>query len=196
MTLVERKQRQEGARAPLEMPPRGLVSPPRLDRRLSAWAQYPVRGPGRSDGLESGWWLLGVHGGAGVTSLLRAGAGAGDAGRRWPTCGPVVIVARRTAYGLEWARDAARQYASGEAPNGVLLAGLVVVADAPGRTPPRVAQFLDLLTGAYPRVWEVPWVEEWRLAGYSEPLPSPPTVRHLNEDMRALVAARAHQREE
>ncbi len=65
----------------------------------------------------------------------------------------------------------------------------MVVADAPGRTPRRIARFLDLVCAAFPRVWEVPWVEEWRLAGHAEPLPMPPAVRQLEQDLRALAGA-------
>ncbi len=167
----------------------GLVTPPAVERRLGR--QTPLTS-GRQDALareEPDSWLLGVHGGAGVTSLLRAGVTAMDAGGNWPSSGEVLAVSRRSAYGLEWARDTARQHASGDVPDGVELAGLVVVADAPGQTPRRIARFLDLICGAYPRVWEVPWVEEWRLAGHLEPLPTPPSVRQLREDMQALTGA-------
>lgn len=99
-----------------------------------------------------------------------------------------MLVARTTTHGLERARDAARQHASGSASPGALLVGLVVVAAAPGRTPPRIASLLHLVSGAYPRVWEVPWVEEWRLASHDEALPTPPAVRHLHEDLQALTS--------
>jgi len=161
-----------------------MVSPPGPTRRLPTRSSMPA-GQARP-GLVS---LLGAHGGAGVSSLLRAGVLAQDAGRAWPPAGPVLIVVRRTAVGLEWARDVARQHASGGTAPTVRLAGLVVVADAPGRTPVRLSRFLDLLSGAYVRLWEVPWVEEWRLAGYAEPLPTPPAVRQLAVDMRALSGA-------
>jgi len=166
------------------------VSPP--DRRLPVLGSSSVR-PARGGDT---WWLLGVHGGAGVSSLVRAGAGGKDADRAWRADGSFVAVARRTAYGLEWARDAARQHAAGYVSADVLLAGLVVVADAPGRTPKRLSAFLDLICGAYARVWEVPWVEEWRLAGHAEPLPTPPLVRQLSEDMRALTGAHNDQETE
>jgi hypothetical protein len=146
-------------------------------------------------GVTEGWWLFGVHGGAGVTSLIRAGVGGVDAGGVWPAAAAVVVTAaRRTAYGLEWARDAARQHASGGVPGDVELAGLVVVADAPGRMPRRIARFLDLVAAAYPRVWEIPWVEEWRLAGHGEPLPLPAAARQLDKDMQALIRARDDRR--
>ncbi len=173
-----------------------LVTPPGPERQL------PVRsasGPDRRENSSaslSGWSLLGAHGGAGVSSLRRAGAGGDDAQRAWPLSGLVVVVVRRTAYGLEWARDAARQHASGCAPAEVELAGLVVVADAPGRWPKRLEAFLDLVCGAYPRVWEVPWVEEWRLAGHSEPLPAPPAVQQLRKDLQALTRAAPYQEKE
>ncbi len=176
----------------LEQAAPALVTPPSLERRL------PVRlaSVDRRPDPELGPWLLAVQGGAGVTSLLRSGVAGRDAERTWPRAGLVVLVARRTAYGLEWARDAARQHASGGAPTSVVLAGLVVVADAPGRVPARIERFLDLLCSAFPRVWDVPWVEEWRLAGFAEPLPTPPAVRQLSKDLRALSGARTSQKTE
>ena len=180
----------------VQQPAPMLVTPPGLERRLPV---RPASVSGRRKNTSpatGGWSLLAAHGGAGVSSLQRAGAGGEDAQRIWPSTGLVVVVARRTAYGLEWARDAARQHASGCAPAAVELAGLVVVADAPGRAPKRLAAFLDLVCGAYPRVWEVPWVEEWRLAGYAEPLPTPPAVQQLHKDMQALTGVGTHQEKE
>jgi len=174
---------------PQPSPERTGVTPPGTARRLTFQSARARLLTDTARGGERSWWLLPVHGGAGVSSLIRAGAGGGDAGRSWPTGGVVTAVARRSAYGLEWARDAARQHASGDVPDGVVLAGLVVVADAPGRAPRRLARFLDLICGAYPRVWEVPWVEEWRLAGHAEPLAPPPSVRQLRDDMQALTGA-------
>lgn len=173
-----------GGKALLERPDPTLVTAPPVDRRLLV----RLVEVGDAVSLDPGAWLLGVHGGAGVSSLLRAGVPGRDAGRTWPATGPVVLVARSTTHGLERARDAARQHASGSASPEALLVGLVVVAAAPGRTPPRIASLLDLVSGAYPRVWEVSWVEEWRLAGHDEALPTPPAVRHLHEDLQALTS--------
>ena len=174
----------------LQAPAPGSFSPPteslpvRLDRPLAA------------PRLVS-WWVVGTHGGAGVTSLLRAmgkETQAADSERAWPapdgssTC-PAVLVARRTTCGLQAAQAAARQHLSGGTPASLRVAGLVVVADAPGKAPPRVKQFLDLVAGAFARVWEVEWVEEWRLAGRDEPLPAPPGARALASDMRALTGS-------
>ena len=124
--------------------------------------------------------LLGAHGGAGVTSLLRAGLDqvAVDADRCWPRAGSVLLVARTSTSGLEWARDLARQHASGRAGD-VELLGLVLVPDAPGRLPARISGLRDLVCGAFGRTWHLPWLEPWRLAASTEPLPAHPAVQQL-----------------
>ena len=153
----------------LSLPSVGLVTPPPPDRMLQT-DPAPVAGVA----------LLGAHGGAGVSSLLRAGLDqvAVDAGRRWPQAGVVVLVARTSTSGLEWARDLARQHASGLAGE-VELLGLVLVPDAPGRLPARTAGLRDLITGAFARTWHLPWLQEWRIATTSEALPAHPDVQHL-----------------
>ncbi|MEU6201520.1 DUF6668 family protein [Streptomyces sp. NPDC047061] len=111
------------------------------------------------------WWWLGAHGGSGVTTLEQAVPGGRDAGGAWPVgewAQPVVLVARSGADGIGAAQDAARQWASGRVP-GVDLLGLVVVADAPGRRPRILRDLVRLVSGAVPRLWEIPWVEPWRL---------------------------------
>ncbi len=111
------------------------------------------------------WWWLGVHGGAGVSTLEQAVPGGQDAGRAWPAFAqsqPVVLVARSGANGLRAAQNAAQQWAS-RMVTGVDLLGLVVVADAPGRRPRALQDLVRLVSGAVPRLWEIPWVEPWRL---------------------------------
>ncbi|MEV6133681.1 DUF6668 family protein [Streptomyces violaceusniger] len=130
---------------------------PRPERAL------PVTRPRPDDGLA--WWWLGVHGGAGVSTLERAVPGGRDSGRAWPATGepePVVLVARSSAHGLGAAQNAAQQWAS-RMVTGVDLLGLVVVADAPGRRPRILRDRVRLVSGAVPRLWEIPWVEPWRL---------------------------------
>lgn len=153
----------------LSLPASGLVSSPPAGRSVETSAR-----------AVEGVALLGAHGGAGVTSLLRAGLDqvAVDADRCWPKSGLVLLVARTSTSGLEWARDLARQHASGRAGD-VELRGLILVADAPGRLPVRTAGLRDLVSGAFPRTWRLPWLEEWRLAATSEPLPVHPDVQHL-----------------
>ncbi|MFJ8751492.1 DUF6668 family protein [Streptomyces sp. NPDC102441] len=114
---------------------------------------------------DSRWWWLGVHGGAGVSTLEQAVPGGSDAERAWPVASgkqPVVLVARSTAHGLGAAQIAAQQWAS-RMVTGIDLLGLVVVADAPGRRPRVLRDRVRLVSGAVPRLWEVPWVESWRL---------------------------------
>jgi hypothetical protein len=91
-------------------------------------------------------------------------------------------VARTSTSGLQWARDLARQHASGLAGDAELL-GLALVADAPGRLPARAAELRHLVSGAFPRIWHLPWLEEWRLAGTCEPLPAPPQVQQLAAEL-------------
>jgi hypothetical protein len=166
-------------RSLLTRPARGLVSPPAAQRRLS------LRRQGAERGEEV--WLLGAHGGAAVSSLLLAGVPALDACRSWPAGGWVLLVARTSSRGLRSARDAARQHASDTAGAGCSLVGLVLVADAPGSLPASLAAFADLVAGAFARVYEVPWLEEWRQCPDGEALPAPPEVRRLTDDLRTLL---------
>ena len=143
--------------------------------------------------LRSGCTLLAAHGGAGVSSLLRAGlaaAGSVDAGRTWPSGGAALLVARSSVSGLEAARDAVRAHTAGDTGLDVTLLGLVLIADAPGRLPPRLRELADLVAGAFLRVWQVPWLTEWRLAAATEPLPAHPEVARLMTDLRALTGTR------
>lgn len=167
----------------LVRPAAGLVTAPPADRRLSTAAV--------SAGVAS-LSVLGAHGGAGVSALLRCGlaeAGAVDAQRHWPSAGAVLLVARTSTSGLEWARDLARQHAAGAAGLDTRLVGLVLIADAPGRLPARVRDLADLVCGAFARHWRLPWLEEWRLAAASEPLPLHPAVVGLLDDLRRVDAS-------
>lgn len=158
-----------------------LVGAPPADRQLPAGGRLPPTAVVA---------LLAAHGGAGVSCLLRAGlatAGAVDAQRHWPAAGRVLLVARTCTGGLEWARDLARQHASGRTGPGVELLGLVLVADAPGRLPARITSLADLVCGAFARCWQVPWLTEWRLASATEPLPVHPEVARLRADLLALT---------
>ena len=134
------------------------------------------------------WWWLGVHGGAGVTTLELAVPGGRDAGRAWPSSEvpqPVVLVARSSANGLKAVQNAAQQWAS-RMVTGVELLGLVVVADAPGRRPRVLRDLVNLVSGAVPRLWEIPWVEQWRL-GESPAADPPKECAPLARDLSRLT---------
>lgn len=173
---------------------RQRVDPLPEQRRLPVWSG-PVRphlGGGDVDTVASAtWWWLGVHGGAGVTTLATFVSGGAHAHRRWPDPGfggprIVVLVCRTHLTGLERARDAARQWASSDVPAGLLLGGAVAVADAPGRLTRPQSEALRLLSGAVPRLWTVPWVEELRAADDLARLPAPPALARLGADLDRL----------
>ena len=135
--------------------------------------------------------LVAAHGGAGVSSLLRCGLdrlGAFDAERCWPATGHALLVARTSTGGLEQVRELARQHATGHVGGDIELLGLVLIADAPGRLPLRVRELADLVCGGFTRSWRLPWLEEWRLAAASEPLPVPPDAAQLLDELRRLTA--------
>ena len=134
------------------------------------------------------WWL-GVHGGAGETTLEQLLEGSRAAGHAWPVIAPgegpaarVVLVARTHARGLRAAQLAAIEWASGDVP--VRLEGLVLLADAPGRLPKALKQFSRLVAGGVPRVWELPWVEEWRLGAPVSEDTAPKDVSRLLDHLR------------
>lgn len=111
------------------------------------------------------YWWLGVHGGAGESSLARLDKSTRAAEHHWPQAAAgavVVLVARSNIHGLRAAQHAATEWASGSLP-GIQLAGLVVVADAPGRLPKEIRDFARVVGGGVPHLWHVPWIEGWRL---------------------------------
>ncbi|WP_411149736.1 DUF6668 family protein [Streptomyces sp. A30] len=108
--------------------------------------------------------FVGAHGGAGTSTLARV-YGGHDCGRDWP--GPaaprsVVLVARTHASGLSAALHTLELFRRGEAPPGLGLDAVVLVADAPGRLPRPLAQRIKVIDSAID-VHRVPWVPAWRL---------------------------------
>ncbi|CAL9471721.1 DUF6668 family protein [Streptomyces sp. Tu 3180] len=107
---------------------------------------------------------VGAHGGSGV-STLAAVYGGHDSGRAWPGPGDprsVLLVARTHAAGLDAVLPAVEAFRRGEAPRGLTLDAVVLVADAPGRLPRPLAQRIRLVESVID-VYRVPWVPEWRL---------------------------------
>jgi len=166
-----------------------VAAPPPVPQPPAPSAPFPT--PRRE---RVGCGLLAAHGGAGVSSLLRAGlaaTGVVDVERTWPERGAVMLAARTSVSGLEAARDLARRHAAGEVGLDVTLLGLVLIADAPGRLPPQLHELADLVAGGFLHVWQVPWLTEWRLAATTEPLPAHPETTRLITDLRALTGARS-----
>lgn len=140
------------------------------------------------------WWL-GAHGGAGESTLEELFCGSRAADHCWPlaasgeTAAHVVLVARTHAHGLNAAQHAIREWAAGDVE--VLLLGLVLIADAPGRLPSALRQLAALVAGGVPAVWSLPWIEAWRVGDPPGPQNAPKAVRQLLEDLRLMTAASA-----
>ncbi|WDF35180.1 hypothetical protein PTW37_17435 (plasmid) [Arthrobacter agilis] len=127
-----------------------------------------------TDNPEAFW--LGVHGGAGENTMADLLGGV-PCHHRWPsrsdtdpTVPPadVFLVARQNHRGLKAAQLAARDWAAGSHPT-ITLRGLVVIADAPGRTPKVLHNQTRITAGGVPQTWVLPWIEELRLDGAVDP---------------------------
>ncbi|CAL9546502.1 hypothetical protein SUDANB176_04352 [Streptomyces sp. enrichment culture] len=139
------------------------------------WIRGPVAAPGpslpepaRPVAAPRRFSWVGTHGGAGV-STLAAVYGGHDSGRAWPGPGAprsVLLVARTHAAGLDAVLPAVEAFRRGEAPRGLGLDAVVLVADAPGRLPRPLAQRIRLIEPVID-VYRVPWVPEWRLGDLS-----------------------------
>ncbi|MGW4622517.1 DUF6668 family protein [Streptomyces sp. NPDC004592] len=109
-------------------------------------------------------WMA-THGGAGA-STLAAVFGGFDAGRDWPRPvqgepSSVLLVARTHATGLRAALGFLDVFRRGEAPPGLDLDAVVLVADAPGRLPRPLGRHVRVLESLID-VYRVPWVPAWR----------------------------------
>lgn len=126
-------------------------------------------------------WVLGTHGDAGertISSLLPLSA---PTGHRWPVrpvdADParVLLVCRSSHKGLKSAQRAAMEFVTGTLPT-VRVAGLVIVADAPGRLPKDLKDLAKVVSGGFPEVWQIPWIEEYRHGAERPTLPRDATV--------------------
>jgi len=168
-------------------PQAGVPAPDTADR-LPRWSQaWPAKV----------WWL-GVHGGAGESTLAALAQDTRAAQHGWPIADPpniatnVVLVARSNYQGLTAAQRAATEWASGALGKSVTLAGLVLIADAPGRLPKPLRDLQQVVGGGLPRVWTLPWVDAWRL-GPADPSPLlPKAFRELFAELHLHSSSPAH----
>ncbi|MEW1736234.1 DUF6668 family protein [Nocardia beijingensis] len=194
---------------------RAVVAPPPA-QRAAVWDRpVPVGRGAIPGGRPPLVWLLGAHGGAGVTTLERLLAPAADCHRRWPApigreSPYVLVVARATVIGLAAADALLRQHHAGLAGDSTVV-GLVTVAARPGRLPAAIRRDRDLYSGLVEHLWHVDWHETWTLAGHDalpvwtpgQPPPQhprrdddlstpPPDVRALGAAVTETVAALHH----
>ncbi|MGD1223389.1 DUF6668 family protein [Streptomyces krungchingensis] len=118
-------------------------------------------------------WVA-THGGAGASTLATV-FGGHDAGRSWPRPdqgepGSVLLVGRTHAAGLEAVSHTLDIFRRGDAPPGLDLDAIVLVADAPGRLPRQLAQRIKVISSVID-VYRVPWVPDWRTGDLTGPLP-------------------------
>ena len=198
MTLVYINNDNEGT-GPAEI--RRALSAASRVRLAEAGGQGGVALPGPEERLprrvvdddQVAVWWLGAHGGAGESTLEELFTGSRAAEHSWPLTAAerpparVVLVARTHARGLVAAQSAIREWASGDAP--VLLLGLVLIADAPGRLPRGLRRLAELVAGGVPTVWSLPWIEAWRVGEPPAPHNAPKVVRQLLEDLQGLTEA-------
>jgi hypothetical protein len=179
-----------------------VFSPPPVERRLPIWQRCVSRGQWPA------WFFVSAHGNSGVSLLSRLSARQPSTpgmlrtwgvavSQAWPNpllepTAKVVVVAQSSMYGLAWARDVAAQFVSGYAPAGTIVLGLACVRDQPGRLPKPIEASRGVLEGIYPRIWDVPYVPEYRLLtglpGEACPQPHPGVDAALNSIRGAVIA--------
>lgn len=154
-----------------EMLPESLSQPPRpVGVRVPAYSTMLPRVAPRGGTRTLHW--VGVHGGAGESTLAIAMPGSTAAGHGWPVepSGPggtpipvpVVLVARSHGTGLIAAQNALREWAAGAVAPARLL-GLVVIADSPVRLPKELREMQRLVAGGAPNFWTIPYIDALRL---------------------------------
>ena len=169
----------------------GVISAAVTAGAVGAGTELPAP-PGAAQALL---WLS-AHGGSGVTTLQAATGLGGDNTYLLPVAEglcPVLmlVVARTHAHGLLCAQQLAVQAASSDdlASATYHLAGLVLVADAPGKLPKPLAELAHLISGGYPRTWRVPYVEAWRLGEPPSAANTPKVVARIGQDLVEPSAA-------
>ena len=131
-------------------------------------------------------WVVGAHGGSAETTVAQLLAGT-ETDHRWPDTTPapaVLLTARTHASGLKAAQLTMRAWAAGQTPH-VRLVGLVLVADAPGKLPRALSDLAEVISGGVPHLWQLPWVDEYRLA--VDPADPPRQVRKILHEINVAL---------
>lgn len=162
--------------------PRG--SEPRGPGGPEIWIRGPVREPEQprqqheashqlvASPRQFSW--VATHGGAGASTLATV-FGGHDAGRDWPRPdrgdpASVLLVGRTHAAGLDAVSHTLDIFRRGDAPPGLDLDAIVLVADAPGRLPRQLTQRVKVINSVID-VYRVPWMPAWRTGDLAGPLP-------------------------
>ena len=157
----------------------------------------------RHSTLRAPLYWVGAHGGAGESTLAAALPGSIATDHRWPDpdhagpAAPAVLVGRTSWQCLEATQAALAQWKSwrdtGRGAHCTLL-GLVLIDDGPKRKPKTLQQFQTIVAGGAPlnpkgrpRVWTLPWVEEWRLCRQGEAPPPNQKLTDLLQQVSALT---------
>ncbi|TCC40593.1 DUF6668 family protein [Kribbella speibonae] len=190
----------EQSPGPQQPPQPGPGPQPDITPRGPSAPQHGVPAPAEDQRLpkfaipaaDTLWWV-GVHGGSGETTMSVLLPGTRASNHRWPippppVPTPVILVARTHGSGLRAAQRAAIEWASGVV-QGVAVLGLVLISDAPGRLPRVLDDFADIVGGGVPRVWDIPWIEEWRRGEAPTPDNTPDEVFEVLESIYALRAS-------
>ena len=167
-----------------------VVDPPPRGEHLPVWSGPVVDDLGTGAPVAAdaaACWVLGVHGGAGASTVAALLEPAAEAFRGWPDPvfgGPadLVLVARLSALGLHRLRAAARQWAAGCVPAGLRLRAAVLVAAAPGRIPRPLLEELSRVTHVVPAVHRLRWRPDLVTAVAAPGGPIPPELSGLVAD--------------
>lgn len=144
--------------------------------------------------------LVGLHGGAGVSTLSALlGGDVVDAGTQLPTGNPyvparprVLLVARTHSRGLSAAEEVTTAWSHRELTD-LDVIGLVLVDDGP-KLAPATRQTVSRLLRMTPHGWHIPWVEAWRTS--STPSLSgvrmPRTIKSIQRTVGARDSSKGH----
>ena len=154
---------------------------PMLEAPSEAWETSEV---GPFEGLA----VMGLHGGAGATTLAGLlGDGASEVGRSWPLSHnawtgsawpiPVIAVARTDHSGLAAADSFVRSWANGQL-TGSKLSALVLIEAGP-RTSEARKKATKRLLRMVPRGAHLPWIDSW--------LDAPPDPARLPGRVKRII---------